>query len=77
MPYKPENIVIGTMPGPKKTINSYLTPLVIELNEAWHNGIHIFSPQNTPTLNVLFHLSLVTFLQESLRVFKSQCCVRM
>ena len=36
--YKPENIIIvGIIPGPaerKKTINSYLTPLVNELKEA-------------------------------------------
>ena len=40
-----ENIIIvGVMPGPKepnKTINSYLTPLVLELKEAWSNGFTI------------------------------------
>lgn len=43
--YKPENIIIvGILPGPKEpklTINSYLTPLVLELNEAWKNGLHV------------------------------------
>lgn len=47
--YKPQNIIIvGILPGPsepKKTINSYLTPLVLELNEAWHNGFNVFSSQ--------------------------------
>ena len=40
-----ENIIIaGVIPGPKepsKTINSYLTPLVLELKEAWSNGFNI------------------------------------
>lgn len=40
-----ENIIIaGIIPGPKepsKTINSYLTPLVLELKEAWSNGFNI------------------------------------
>jgi len=37
-------ILVGILPGPKepsKTINSYLTPLVQELKEAWHNGFTI------------------------------------
>ena len=63
MRYKPENIiVVGIMPGPreaKKTINSYLTPLVIELKEAWYNGVHVLSPQNTP-LCIKLALSCVT-----------------
>lgn len=40
--YKPENIIlVGIIPGPsepKLSINSYLTPLVIELKEAWEKG---------------------------------------
>ena len=47
-----ENIIlIGIMPGPKeakKTINSFLTPLVIELQEAWDHGFNTMSPQNIP-----------------------------
>ena len=43
--YKPENIIlVGIIPGPaepKYTINSYLTPLVLELNEAWIEGIQL------------------------------------
>ena len=43
--YKIDNIIIvGVIPGPKepsKTINSYLTPLVLELKEAWSNGFII------------------------------------
>ena len=40
--YKPENIIlVGIIPGPsepKLSINSYLAPLVIELQEAWGKG---------------------------------------
>ena len=40
--YKPENIIlVGIIPGPsepKLSINSYLAPLVIELQEAWEKG---------------------------------------
>lgn len=43
--YKPENIIlVGIIPGPsepKLSINSYLTPLVIELQEAWEKGLTI------------------------------------
>ena len=51
--YRVENIIlIGIMPGPKeakKTINSFLTPLVIELQEAWDHGFkNTMSPQNIP-----------------------------
>lgn len=42
---RPENIMlIGILPGPrepKKTINSFLTPLVLELKEAWTNGFTV------------------------------------
>ena len=43
--YKPENIIlVGIIPGPKEpkhTINSYLTPLVYELQEAWADGFRL------------------------------------
>lgn len=49
--YKPENIiVISIIPGPKepkKTINSYLMPLVYELQEAWEHGITVKSHDNS------------------------------
>ena len=49
--YEPENIiVIGIIPGPKepeKTINSYLMPLVYELQEAWEHGINVKSHDNS------------------------------
>lgn len=39
---KLENVIlVGVIPGPgepRKTINSFLTPLVLELKEAWSNG---------------------------------------
>ena len=41
--YKEENVIlVGLLPGPsepKLSINSYLSPLIVELNEAWENGI--------------------------------------
>ena len=50
--YRSENIIlVGIMPGPKeakKTINSFLTPLVYELQEAWNHGFSAMSPQNIP-----------------------------
>lgn len=43
--FKPKNIIlVGVIPGPhepSRTVNSYLTPLVIELQKAWTSG---FSP---------------------------------
>ena len=50
--YHPENIVIiGIIPGPrdpKKTMNSFLTPLVLELQEAWSQGFNVISSENIP-----------------------------
>ena len=47
--FKRENIIIlGIIPGPhepSKTINSYLSPLVDELNQLWV-GIVMQTPQN-------------------------------
>ena len=49
--YKPENIVlVGIIPGPKEpkyNINSYLTPLVLDLSEGWNVGFHIRSSHIT------------------------------
>ena len=46
--YKLENVVlVGIIPGPKEpklTINSFLSPLVIDLKKAWINGIILNSP---------------------------------
>lgn len=42
-------ILVGIIPGPKEpklNINSYLTPLVQELQEAWNEGFSLVSPQN-------------------------------
>ena len=43
--FKPENIVlVGVLPGPHEpsgTVNSYLTPLVIELQKAWASGFSL------------------------------------
>lgn len=50
--YKPDNIiVVGIIPGPKEpslTMNSYLTPLVLELQEAWSEGFVVTTPHNIP-----------------------------
>ena len=49
--YKAENILlVGVIPGPrepKKTINSYLMPLIIELKEAWETGFYVRKPDNS------------------------------
>ena len=61
--YRPQNIIIlGILPGPKepkKTINSYLTPLVLELKEAWDKGFDVLSVEGIP-VNVKLALSCVT-----------------
>ena len=49
--YKPVNIIAGIIQGPKEpslTMNSYLTPLVLELQEAWLQGFEVTTPQNIP-----------------------------
>ena len=49
--YMTKNIIIvGVILGPrepKKTINTYLTPLVLELKEAWEHGITVLKGDNT------------------------------
>ena len=43
--FKPENIIIvGIIPGPRepsRTVNSYLTPLVLELQKTWISGFSL------------------------------------
>ena len=43
--FKPENVIlVGVLPGPReprRTVNSYLTPLVIELQKAWNSGFSL------------------------------------
>ena len=57
--YKEDNILlVGLLPGPsepKLSINSYLSPLVAELNEAWVNGITLETSDGT---NTTFRLAL-------------------
>ena len=47
--YHTDNVIlVGIIPGPKEpklNINSYLTPLVLELEEAWKEGFIVKSPQ--------------------------------
>ncbi len=63
--YKPDNIIIIgiiIIPGPKEpnlTMNSYLTPLVLELKEAWSHGFVVATSHNTP-ITVRLALSCVT-----------------
>lgn len=49
--YKPENIIlVGIIPGPKEpklTINSFLTPLVFDLKEAWTKGFTLITNTNS------------------------------
>ena len=55
-------LLLGILPGPKepkKTINSYLTPLVLELKEAWDKGFDVLSVEGIP-VNVKLALSCVT-----------------
>lgn len=57
-----KTIMVGIMPGPKEpklTINSYLTPLVIELNEAWQHGFCV-NTENGASICVKLALSCVT-----------------
>ena len=48
--YKPENIIlVGIIPGPtepKYTINSFLTPLVVDLQKAWTDGFQLLTNYN-------------------------------
>ena len=57
--YKEENIMlVGLIPGPsepKLTVNSYLSPLVEELQLAWFNGIKV---KTCDGLEVTFRLAL-------------------
>ena len=50
--YKPENVIlVGLMPGPREAshnINSYLGPLVLELQQAWKEGFIVMSPHQIP-----------------------------
>ena len=60
--YEPENIIlVGVMPGPKKAslnINPYLSPLVLELQQAWNEGFTVMSPHQFP-ITVKLALSCV------------------
>lgn len=59
--FKPENVfLIGVIPGPhepKHNINSYLKPLVAELNVLWKDGISIKA--HGSTANAKFHAALL------------------
>ena len=39
--YKPENIILVGIKEPKHTINSYLTPFILDLKEGWNVGFRI------------------------------------
>ena len=46
--YKDENLIlVGVLPGPHLLMNSYLTPLVneLELKEAYHTGFKVHAPK--------------------------------
>ena len=50
--YKPENIILAAIiPGPKEpklNINSFLTPLILDLKEAWTKGFTLSTSTNSP-----------------------------
>ena len=59
--FKPENVfLVGIIPGPhepKLNINTYLKPLVAELNALWENGVSLRAHGSTTTQ--LFHAALL------------------
>lgn len=59
--FKPENVfLVGVIPGPhepKHNINSYLQPLVAELNSLWKDGISV--KKHGSTENEKFHAALL------------------
>ena len=61
--FKPENVfLVGIIPGPhepKLNINTYLKPLVAELNALWENGVSLRAHGSTTTQ--LFHAALLKF----------------
>lgn len=61
--YKPENILlVGVIPGPKEpklTINSYITPLILEFREAWERGLQVIMKNNV-SVCVKLALSCIT-----------------
>ena len=48
--YKEENVIlVGIIPGPSEpslSVNSFLAPLVQELNQAWHTGLTVKTSSN-------------------------------
>jgi uncharacterized C2H2 Zn-finger protein len=61
--YHTDNVMlVGVIPGPKEpklNINAYLTPLVLELDEAWKEGFIVSSPQGVQ-ITVRLALSCVS-----------------
>lgn len=61
--YKEENVIlVGIIPGPSEpslTINSYLAPLVQELQQAWNTGIAVRTPNNS-VITIRLALTCVT-----------------
>lgn len=59
--FKPENVfLVGVIPGPHEprlNINTYLQPLVAELNSLWEHGVSI-KAHDSPTAQ-LFHAALL------------------
>ena len=61
--YKEENVIlVGVLPGPsepKLTVNSYITPLIEELEMAWNDGIKV-TTQDGSEITIRLALTLVT-----------------
>lgn len=51
--------MVGILPGPREPKKNYLTPLVIELQEAWQDGFRVLSPEDSP-VRIKLDLSCVT-----------------
>ncbi len=64
--FKPEIIIVGTIPGPHKpklTINTFLKSMIDELIELW-KGIQIKAPNSTLgvcSVQVALHVSVQIF----------------
>ena len=57
--YEEENLImVGIIPGPSEpslSVNSFLSPLVQELSQAWHTGLRV---KTSPTTEITVRLAL-------------------
>ncbi|XP_077866348.1 uncharacterized protein LOC144354095 [Saccoglossus kowalevskii] len=66
--YKKENaILVGLLPGPREpslNVNSYITPLVEELNTLWTDGLTCDYTESGKTYNDTFHAALLSVVSD-------------